>query len=525
MNFDTAEIRTKAKEDYERAWIETGELLKKEGRSFELSGRGSPHPLHELIQKTRRVFIELGFREVCVPVFIDKRDVYLQYGPEAPVILDRVFFLAGLERPDIGISKKKLAEVKKISPELEAGKLREIFRRYKEGKIQADDLVETMVTELGLKEEQAAGIISLFKEFRELKPVPMDLTLRSHTTAGWFIVLRELVKREPLPIQLFSVGQKFRREQELDSTHLYDSWTASAIVTAEDITLEDAMRITEEILKRLGFDEVSFKIKKATSKYYAPQTEFEVFVKHPKTGEMIEIGDGGFYSPVALSNYDVPYPVFNIGIGLERILMITTGETDIRALIYPYLYAPASLSDLDISRMIKVNAGPKTDDGKMIMKAIVDHAKKHADAPSPCEFTVYSGSVKNRNVTVKLIEPESGTKLIGPAGFNEICVYDGNVVGLPPRGWENDAFLKKVRESGTRTGITYMDAFASLAASKIEEAAEKGERGICIRVKTVKSPADINVIIDEPARRYITSKNRKVDIRGPVFTTVCASFA
>jgi O-phosphoseryl-tRNA synthetase len=524
MRLNTAEIRERARKDYEKTWLETGELVKKEGRFFRLQGKGSHHPLQELVQRARKVLAELGFREVCVPLFIHKRDVYQQYGPEAPVILDRVFFLAGLERPDIGISSKKLSEIRKIAPELDQEKLREIFRRYKRGKIQADDLVETMVTELGLKEEQATAIISLFPEFRELRPVPMDLTLRSHITGGWFLVLRELVNREPLPIQLFCVGQKFRREQEQDPTHLYDSWTASVVVAAEEISVDDGKHIAEEILKKLGFGEVSFRIKRATSKYYAPQTEFEVFVRHPKTGEMIEVGDGGIYSPVALSNYDIPYPVFNLGIGLERLLMITTGETDIRALVYPYLYTQATFDDHELARMVTIDLTPQTEAGKEIAGAILETAKKHANAPSPCEFTAYRGEVGGRNVEVKVIEPESGTKLVGPAGFNEVCVYDGNLIGLPPQGWKDDEFLEKVRKSGARTGITYMDAFASLAARQIEEAAERGEKSVTIRVRNVKSPADINLRVADAAQRYITSRNKKIDIRGPVFTTVTAQF-
>ena len=79
-------------------------------------------------------------------------------------------------------------------------------------------------------------------------------------------------------------------------------------------------------------------IKKATSKYYAPQTEFEIFIQHPKTNEWIEIGDGGFYSPVSLAQYNIEYPIFNVGFGIERICMILTEVEDIRKLVYPYFY-------------------------------------------------------------------------------------------------------------------------------------------------------------------------------------------
>lgn len=523
--FDIAKIRARAKKDYEAAWLETAKLIRKKGRLFSLQKRGKPNELQELIARVRQVLLQLGFTEVSVPMIIEKKEIFSQYGPEAPVILDRLFFLAGLERPDIGISHKKLQEIRRVVPGFDkVKKLQGIFRRYKESAISADDLVEVLVKELDLKEEQASELLSLFSEFRELKPVPSDMTLRSHTTGGWFLVLRELLKREPLPLQLFSIGQKFRREQRLDPTHLYESWTASVVIAAEDISLEDGERITREILSKLGFDHVKLSTKAATSKYYAPQTEFEVFVKHPKTDELIEVGDAGFYSPVALGNYGIAYPVFNLGIGLERVLMIQTGETDMRALVYPYLYKPTEFSDEELSKVIKFEREPSTEVGKKMATAIVETAKKHADKPSPCKFKAFGGEISDRRVVVHVVEPESGTKLIGPAGFNEVYVHDGNIVGMPPSGWERDRFLSDVRTKGISTGIRYIDAFAALAAHEIERAAKGRKRQVKIRARNVKLLSDINLEIDEVAKRYITANKKRIDIRGPVFTTVVAEF-
>jgi O-phosphoseryl-tRNA synthetase len=521
--FDVAKIRAGAKKDYEAAWLETAKLIKKEGRLFSLQKKGKPSELQELIEKARQTLVQLGFVEISVPTIIEKKEVFAQYGPEAPVILDRVFFLAGLERPDIGISRKKLQEIRRIVPKFDKVKeLQGIFRRYKEGAIPADDLVEVLMKMLGMREEQASELLSLFSEFQKLEPISTDLTLRSHTTAGWFLVLKEMLKREPLPLQLFSIGQKFRREQRLDPTHLYESWTASVVIATEEISLEDGERITREILNKLGFAEVKFSIKAATSKYYAPRTEFEIFVKHPKTGEFIEVGDAGFYSPVALSNYGIAHPVFNLGIGLERVLMIMTGETDIRALAYPYFYKPTEFSDAELVKMIKLEREPSTDDGKKIAAAIVKTAEQHADAPSPCEFKAFEGELMGKRAVVRVVEPESGTKLIGPAGFNTIYVYQGNIIGLPPKGWEKDEFLQAVRKDGLSTGLRYIDAFAALAAYDIERVAQRGDRAVKVRVRASKSPSDINIIIGDAAQRYITSKKKRIDVRGPIFTTVVA---
>ena len=526
MKFDTRKIKEEAKKDYEKAWLETARLLKTKGMFFTLTKKPSRHPLPELATKVRRVLLDMGFTEVYLPSIVDVSEVRRQYGPESLVILDRVFFLAGLDRPDIGISKDKLRKINEIIPGFKAEKLKEIFRKYKKAEISSDDLVETMIKELDMEEVQATKLISeVFPEFKTLKPIPTNLTLKSHTTSLWFPVISEMLKREPLPLQMFSIGPKFRREQRLDPTHLYESWTASVVVAAEDISLEDGQRIVREIMYKLGFVDVKFVTKAATSKYYAPQTEFEVFVKHPKTGEYIEVGDAGFYSPVALSNYNIAHPVFNLGVGLERVLMIKTGETDIRALVYPYLYKTATFSDEELAATIKLEREPSTEAGKKIAAAVAETAKQHADEPSPCEFKAYEGELAGKRVVVKVIEPESNTKLIGPAGFNEIYVYDGNVVGVPPKGWEKDEFLNSVRGKGTATGITYMDAFAALAAQEIERAAQRGDKEAKVRVRAVKSLGDINLEIDEAAQRYITSNKKRIDVRGPVFTTVVAEFS
>lgn len=521
MKFEVDRIRAQAEEDFERAWRESGKLLREGKGTHRHASKARTHPLMDLLVEVRKALLEEGFTEVVLPMIVDSAEVVKQYGPEATVILDRVFFLAGLERPDIGMSRREREAVLELVPGFSRfEELQSILRRYKRGEVSADDLLEVMVGELGVSEEEASRIVQRIFPRLE-KPVPSTLSLRSHTTSLWFPALAEFLRREPLPIQLFSIGPKFRREQRLDRTHLYESWTASLVEMDEDLSLEDGREVTRRIFRRLGFERVELRTKRATSKYYAPGMEFEVFLT--SRGEEVEVADGGMYSPVALSRYGIPYPVFNLGIGLERLLMIRTGEDDVRRLVYPYLYAEPSFSDRELAGMVRVGEKPLTEEGRRIAEAILEGARRHADAPSPCEFEVYRGEVGGRRVVVKLVEPEEGTKLIGPAGFNTLYVFDGNLVGVPPEGWKDDEFLRRVRREGVCTGITYMHALASLAARRIEEAAEEG-RPVRVRVRNVKSPSDINVVVEEVAQRYMTSRQRRVDVRGPVFTTITAEF-
>jgi O-phosphoseryl-tRNA synthetase len=276
-----------------------------------------------------------------------------------------------------------------------------------------------------------------------------------------------------------------------------------------DMTLEDGKVVVEDFLKELGYKEIIFTRKRATSKYYAPQTESEVFIEHPKTGEVIEIGDLGFYSPVALANFGIEYPVFNAGFGVERFVMVETGETDIRRLVYPYFYPKDDLTDDELLRGIKLTDSPETDLGKEIMKAIITIAEEHKDDNSPAKILAWEKHFESQHTQIYVWEPDPNVKLLGPAALNEIWISDGNIVGIIP--------TEKMKKEGKSTGIRYLDAVAAKAAKDIEDLLKSDRNEYMLRVRMVKNAADVNLTIEEPTRRIITSKGKKIDIRGPAF--------
>jgi len=509
VKFDCKRIRADAEKDYEKTWLETRKLLGLTGRKFEAKGPGKEHPVFTFIARARQVFLKLGFQEVMVPVIVDEADIYKEYGPEAPIILDRCFYLAGLPRPEIGLSQSKIQELRKLIPNFQKIKeFTEILRRYKKNLIESDDLVEVMVTELGIKPEQSTEILTkLFPEFRELIAQPTKKTLRSHFTALWFLILAEMQYQQPLPIQLFSVGEKFRREQKLDATHLYNSYTISTAIMAEDFTLEDGKYMTQQILNGLGFADVKFEMKAATAKYYAPQTEFEVFFKHPRLNRWIEIGDGGLYSPVPLANYDIEYPVFNVGFGVERFVMVEKGYEDIRELAYPYFYTQAKLTDEDIARKIGYEYQPESKLGKEIMEKVIEVALESKEKDSPLKIKAFEREIEGKTLEVCIWETDPNVKLLGPAALNEIWVSDGSILGMKPGS----------ELSGIKTEKTYLTGIAALVGYRAEQAIKTQIERELIRIKIIKNPSDVNIKIDPVVRRFITSNNKKIDFRGPVF--------
>ena len=277
---------------------------------------------------------------------------------------------------------------------------------------------------------------------------------------------------------------------------------------AEEISLKDCQDIAKMICEQLGFGNSKSEIKKATSKYYAPQTEFEIFVEHPKTKEWIEIGDGGFYSPVSLAQYGIEHPVFNIGFGVERICMIRTEIEDIRKLVYPYFYEDISFSDEEISKGIKYRDFPLTEKGIEIKAAIIKTAVENKDANSPIEISVWKGIIKDHKIQVSIWEKDKNVKLLGPAALNKIWVKDGNVLGIAPG---------KVLDEGVDTSKTYIEGIASEMAYLIEIMLDQNKSNYDHRVKMCYRASEVNMEVDDIILEYIHSKQKKIDIRGPVF--------
>ncbi|MEE8168753.1 MAG: O-phosphoserine--tRNA ligase [Candidatus Hydrothermarchaeales archaeon] len=520
--WDSKKIVETARKDFEKTWLDTKELVvkdrakkpKRKGKG-KGKGRGTSNVVYDILQGLREAYIDMGFEEVINPVFIDDNEVHKQFGPEAVTVLDRCYYLGGLPRPDIGISDEKLRILHDRDISVTKEELQGILRSYKTGDIGGDDLVFELSRVLKVSDSEATGILDeVFPEFKSLKPRSSKLTLRSHMTSGWFLTLEGLSGKKAMPIQLFSIDRCFRREQKEDAGHLKTYHSASCVILDEEVGVEDGEEVAKGLLSRFGFKKFKFKLDEKRSKYYAPDTQTEVYAYNPKS-KWIEVATFGVYSPIALSRYGIEYPVMNLGLGVERLAMVLYGHEDLREVVYPQFYRALSLTDKEIVGMISLEAVPRSEEGGKIAENIVEAGVKHASSVGPCEFRVYKGKLLGKNVEVKLREAETGQRLLGPAALNEVYVYDGNVYGISK---ENE----EVKEKGVPTGIKYLDAFASLAASSIEEAVDEGKNEVSVRVKGVKLPSDINLRIGEPAMRYITGSNKRIDVRGPVFLSVAA---
>ncbi|MGD2249083.1 MAG: hypothetical protein PVF58_11815 [Candidatus Methanofastidiosia archaeon] len=489
---DSQNIKERAEKDFETVWKK--ESTKFYGsKKFSLSDRkGTPHVLAKYLSKAEDILLDMGFDQVVLKPIWDERHVKMQYGPEAPAILDRLYYLASIPRPDIGIPqeiKNKILNRANISME----DLQQIFQDYKRGIIDSGELIESFVQRLHISTEDALYVLSLFPELENVQPDATTKTLISHFTTAWFPTLQSV--RKELPVLLFTSGWRFRREQKEDASHLRAHYNLSLVVMG-DLGIEDGMNIVKKFFKELGMD-VTFELKENQPSYYAYKTNYEVFYQG------LEVADIGMFSPVALARYGIEYPVFNAGPGLGRIVMLKEGLTDIRQVHFPELYGK-EYTDTEILNSIQLVKPAKNQE---LVKKIVDKAKENKDTKSPCRICVH-----NNDITIELVEEEENTKLIGPAGFNEIYVYNGSIYGVPPSSKKKK--IVKVLENGVTNHMSHIESFAHEVVSSME-------KGV-YRVGMIKGLSSVNLDIPVHIREYIRAQG-KIDVRGPMFTTIVIS--
>ncbi|TQD24890.1 O-phosphoserine--tRNA ligase [Methanolobus vulcani] len=537
MKFNPDDIKKAASEDFDAAWNKGKDYISESTLNDQYPHMtikyGKPHPVYDTISKLRDAYMRMGFEEMMNPLIVDEREVHKQFSHEALAVLDRCFYLAGLPRPNVGISDERIAEIKEIlggvnDEAIET--IRKVLHAYKKGDVEGDDLVPEIAASINVSDSLVVEMIDqVFPEFKELIPQATKKTLRSHMTSGWFISLSSVIERANPPFNFFSIDRCFRREQDEDAARLMTYYSASCVIMDENVTIDHGKAVAQGLLSQFGFEKFMFRPDDKRSKYYVPDTQIEVFAYHPKlvgsntkySDGWIEIATFGIYSPIALSQYNIPYPVMNLGLGVERLAMILHDATDIRSLTYPQItqYSEWKMTDNELAKNVKVANVPETAEGMEIVKAIVTVCEENGSTPSPCEFPAWEGTINGKTVKVSVIEPEEETKLCGPAVFNEVVAYENDILGVP----DNKKWKKVLENHSARTGLRFLDAFACQAAKDIESAVENGESEVETRVRIVKVPSEINFRLEPLAQRFITSKKKKIDIRGPVFTTVRAT--
>lgn len=152
--------------------------------------------------------------------------------------------------------------------------------------------------------------------------------LRTHTTATTMRRLAQFYKNnDKVPVKVFCIDRVFRNEK-VDKSHLAEFTQIEGIVIDDNVTLCDLIGLLSEFYRKMGFKKI------ITRPGFFPYTEpsMEVAVYYNKLGEWLEMGGSGIFRPEVTYPWGIKEPtrVLAWGQGLERIAMPYYGREDIR---------------------------------------------------------------------------------------------------------------------------------------------------------------------------------------------------
>ncbi len=253
---------------------------------------GRRHFVNEAVQYIKRVWLEMGFKEMKGPLlqtsFWNFDALFTAQDHPAREMQDTFF----IKNPEKGkLPDKKIVEGVKN------------------------------VHENGFK----TG--SLGWRYKWSPEIAMKNVLRTHTTVLSARTIAAL-KKEDLPAKFFTVGKCFRNET-VDWSHLFELCQVEGIVIDPEVNFKNLVGYLTEFYKKLGYPKV--RIRPA----YFPYTEMsaEVDVFHPVRKEWIELGGSGIFRPeVVKPLLGVEVPVLAWGLGMERAISMYYNISDIRDL-------------------------------------------------------------------------------------------------------------------------------------------------------------------------------------------------
>lgn len=252
---------------------------------------GRKHFAREVYDYIRRVWVEMGFKEmqgpIVVPSLLNFDALYTPQDHPARELHD-TFFMADPEEADLSVYGSSVDWIKETH----------------------EDGWETGSSgwQYGWSTEEAARNV-----------------LRTHTTAVSAKTLHELTE-DDLPAKFFSLGRNFRNET-VDWKHLAEFNQSEGIVIDPDADFRHLLGYLRRFFTKLGYADVRFR------PAYYPYTELsvEIDVYDDEKQEWVGLGGAGMFRPEVvkpLTGFEVP--VLAWGLGPGRIIMRHHDLTDIR---------------------------------------------------------------------------------------------------------------------------------------------------------------------------------------------------
>jgi len=275
--------------------ITSGKWRETKLRKFDVTAPGPEfypakvHPLQQVIQRAREIFLEMGFTEIRGPLvetaFWNFDALFQPQDHPAREMMD-TFYLANPKAG--GLPKKSVVEA--------------VAKTHENG-------WKTGSKGWGYKwsSEEAKRLV-----------------MRTHTTAE---TIKYLSKHKRPPIKVFSVDRVYRNEH-VTYKNTAEFHQIEGIVVGKSVTLRDLMGTLKTFYARFGLKKVKFW--PCYFPYTEPSAEATMYI--PKLKRWMELCGMGMFRPEVLAPMGIKYPVLAWGGGLERLAMLELGVDDIRLL-------------------------------------------------------------------------------------------------------------------------------------------------------------------------------------------------
>jgi phenylalanyl-tRNA synthetase alpha chain len=243
---------------------------------------GRPHPLNDIVEEIKEIFIGFGFSEIegrmIQSGFWNFDALFTPQDHPARDMQDTFYISAQTQQ--IPASKDQISKVSRIHK-------RRWNRQWK------------------VQEAQR-------------------LVLRTHTTP---VTIQHLAKIKPDVGRFFSVGRVFRNEK-LSYKHLVEFHQVEGVATAQKASLRDLMGLQKEFYAKMGIKRIKF------WPTFFPYTEpsLQSMVYNEKLEKWVELFGMGIFRPEVTKPLGIKNPVLAWGGGLERIAMLRFGLDDLRQL-------------------------------------------------------------------------------------------------------------------------------------------------------------------------------------------------
>ena len=245
---------------------------------------GRRHPLIEIIEEIKEIFIGLGFSEIEGPViqsgFWNFDALFTPQDHPAREMQD-TFYISAQTQPPISASKDQISKISRVHKE----------RWNRQWNVQE----------------------------------AQRLVLRTHTTP---VTVQHLAKVKSSDVgRFFSVGRVFRNEK-VSYKHLVEFHQVEGVVTAQEASLRDLMCMQKEFYSHMGIKRIKF------WPTFFPYTEpsLQSMVYNEKLEKWVELFGMGIFRPEVTKPLGIKNPVLAWGGGIERIAMLRFGLDDVREL-------------------------------------------------------------------------------------------------------------------------------------------------------------------------------------------------